>query len=114
MAILGTFTNKLTTNITTTETIVYTAPNGDACVTGINIASKDDSGVQISIKVTDISENITAYFAKNVPIPTGASLQALDGQKLVLKQGDTISIVCTNNTTNGIDVIISAIEKVNL
>lgn len=115
MTVLGKFINSLTTGIGITDTTIYTAPAGDACVIGINIAALDDAGVQVSIKVTDVSDsNKTVYFGKNIPIPTGSSLQLLDGQKIVLEEGDYIQVKCENNVTNGVDVTVSAIEKVNL
>ena len=47
---------------------------------------------------------------KDAPIPTGASLKVIDGQKLVLETGDYIRL--TSDTATSADVVLSILEDV--
>ena len=96
-------------------TNVYTAPTlKTSYVMELDIACTSDSGVQVSVQVVDASSSpaTAAYLVKNAPVPQGSSLRVIDGQKIVLKPGDSIQVKCETETES-VDVIASLVEDVN-
>lgn len=113
----GEFKNALKSGVGTSWTTIYTAPAGDNPATSyiieLDIASTGNTGVQVSVKIYDASEDVNVYLIKNAPVPQGASLQVLDGQKIVLEPGDSIKVQCETQEET-VDVVVSLVEDVNL
>jgi hypothetical protein len=99
----NTFLRKLATTTTAaTPVTVYTVPAATTTVViGFMIANLTGSGVMVSI------EAASTNFGTDIPIPSGASLSALDG-KLVLEAADTLTVEC--DTLNGVEVVLSIME----
>lgn len=76
----------------------------------LDIANTSNTGVQIDL-VYDDGVNET-YLAKNVPIPVGATLPYVDGQKQVINPQHKLKLKC-NTPGETVDVMISLIEDVN-
>jgi len=83
-------------------TLVTIGASVSAVVIGINAANKNSVQSTISLRVNSF------YQVKDAPIPSGSALSLLDG-KLVLEGGDVITI--EGSVDNGIDVILSVMEK---
>ena len=100
----------------TSVTTVYTAPTvavGGADKTSIilelDIANTSASAVTVSAEVVDTSATTDAYIVKDAPVPVGASLQVVSGQKIILEATDLIRVTASGTC----DVICSILEDVN-
>ena len=82
---------------------LYTTPGSTTTVVlGMVLANVHTSQVTASVKlVSDTSgggrtaTNTTTFLLKDAPIPVGASLEILAGNKVVLETGDNIEIDCS-------------------
>ena len=99
----NTFANYTKASIGTTGQGVYTVPSGTTSVMiGLNLSNT------VATQVTaDVLLNGT-YIVKNVPIPSGSSLDALGG-KIILETSD--NVVVESDTANSLDVILSVLEQ---
>ena len=99
----NTFKNYTKASIGTTGQSVYTVPSSTTSVMiGLNLSNTSASQV-----TADVLLNGT-YLIKNVPIPSGSSLDALGG-KIILETGD--NVVVESSAANRIDVILSVLEQ---
>ena len=88
---------------------VYTANSYDAIV-GISLSNILATSIEVSVYINDGSNNI--YLVKDAPIPTGSSLQVLDGgAKFVVQSGDVLSVI--TNTASSCDVWVSAVDEIS-
>lgn len=98
-------------NVDGSGVVVYTAAEGAAYLIQCDIACIADSGVQVTVEIKDATGD-TACLVKNAPIPTGSSLQVLDGQKVVLEENDQLLVKCETQGSS-VDVVVSLVENVN-
>jgi hypothetical protein len=116
MTAIGQFKNAMKKAVGNAGAVVYTAPSGAAYLIECDIACTGDSGVQISVSLVDSSapqSEQEVFLVKNAPVPTGSSIQVIDGQKVVLESGDSIKVVCETSGQT-VDVVLSLVENVNL
>jgi len=93
----------------TVAAAVYTANSYDAIV-GISLSNILATSIEVSVYINDGSNNI--YLVKDAPIPTGSSLQVLDGgAKFVVQSGDVLSVI--TNTASSCDVWVSAVDAIS-
>tara|TARA_R110000796_G_scaffold90065_1_gene193731 strand:- start:290 stop:649 length:360 start_codon:yes stop_codon:yes gene_type:complete len=86
-----------------TPEALYTAPSSTTTVVlGMVLANVHTSQVTASIKlVSDTSgggrtaTNTTTFLLKDAPIPVGATLEILAGNKVVLETTDAIQVDCS-------------------
>lgn len=98
----NTFLSATSANIGTTEAIIYTVPAATTTVViGFLVANKASSMVNVTLATGSIT------LGKDLPIPSGSSLSALDG-KLVLGAGDTVTV--QSDTAASVDAILSVME----
>lgn len=99
-----------------TFTEIYKAPSAPVAKTSYliecDVACLDSSGVQVSVKLVK-SGGTEAHVVKNAPVPSGSSIQVIDGQKIVLEPGDALQVKC-ETVGKAVDVIVSLVEDVNL
>ena len=94
----------------TTVTTVYTAPAPKtSIILELDIANTSAAAVTVSAEVVDTSETTDAYIVKDAPVPVGASLQVVSGQKIILEATDLIRVTASGTC----DVICSVLEDVN-
>ena len=99
----NTFKNYTKASIGTTGQSVYTVPSSTTSVMiGLNLSNTSASQI-----TADVFLNGT-YIVKNVPIPSGSSLDALGG-KIILETGD--NVVVESSAANSVDVILSVLEQ---
>lgn len=92
-----------------TPAAVYTANSYDAIV-GISLSNILGTAINVSCYINDGSNNI--YLVKDAPIPTGGSLQVLDGgAKFVVQNLDVLSVV--SDTASSCDVWVSAVDEIS-
>jgi hypothetical protein len=79
-------------------------------IVGINIANTTASAVNASAYIANGGSNY--YLIKDAPIPSGSSLQVLDGgAKFVVQSGDRLYI--QSNTATSLDVIVSVVDDIS-
>lgn len=108
----NTFKSKTFTGASTaanTAMTVYTVPSSTtAIVVGLNLANISNGLISVSVQVDKVSAN-DVYIAKDVPIPTGGSLELMTGNKYVLETGDIIKV--TSTVANSLDSMLSVMEQ---
>jgi|TARA_R100000353_G_scaffold169706_2_gene132959 hypothetical protein len=103
------FERSIARNIGTSASTLRTA-NSDDAVVGINLANVTTSQILVDVYITVSSADY--YIVKNAPIPTGSSLQVLDGgAKIVLQSGDALKVV--SNTASSCDAWISVVDTIS-
>jgi hypothetical protein len=103
------FKNALARNVGTTAVQLYQAPSSKkAIVIELDVCNTTLGSVTTSVYIT--SGGQTYYVVKNAPVPVGGSLQVVAGQKIVLTNLDSISVV--SSAAASIDVIGSILEDV--
>ena len=104
------FVKKLTINVGTSSSTVYTAgATTRATIIGINVANTTTGPITVSILFYDNANTRLGYIVKDVLIAKGTSLAAIGGdQKLVTEPNDQIRVI--SSTATSADVIVSALE----
>jgi len=88
---------------------VYTANSYDAIV-GISLANVLATAITVDCYIYDGSNNI--YLVKDAPIPTGSSLQVLDGgAKFIVQNLDVLYV--KSSDASSVDVWISAVDAIS-
>ena len=96
-------------DVGTSAQTLFTADSYDTVV-GISVANITTSAVVASVYINDGSNDI--YLVKNAPIPSGSSLQVLDGgAKFVVQSGDALKVV--SDTASSLDVWVSAVDAIS-
>lgn len=111
----NTFKLKTKTAVGTTPTPVYTVPASPSTTTvviGLTVANILSSSVTASAQIvtaaTSGENGDDVYFIKNIPLPTGSSVEIMSGNKINLEAGDVIKLTC--DTAAGLDVVLSIME----
>ena len=91
-----------------------------AIIIGIALSNVASSPINVDVQIDRPAAGTTAapsddvYLAKNIPIPSGSTLEVMAGQKLILEYNGTASagdkIVVTSDTVSSLDVIVNALE----
>ena len=103
------FRRYTSNSVGTSASSVYTANSYDTIV-GISVANISTSSVLADVIINDGSNDI--YLVKQAPIPTGSSLQVLDGgAKFVVQSGDVVKVL--SDTASSLDVWISAVDDIS-
>ena len=92
-----------------TPAAVYTANSYDAIV-GISLSNILSTAITVSCYIYNGSANI--YLVKDAPIPTGGSLQVLDGgAKFVVQALDVLKVQSSDAAS--CDVWVSAVDAIS-
>ena len=91
-----------------------------AIIIGIALSNIHSTPINVDVQIdrpaagTPAAPSDDVYLAKNIPIPSGSTLEVMAGQKLILEYNSTASagdkIVVTSDTASSLDVIINALE----
>ena len=94
---------------------IYTVQTGSTVVLlGLTLANVHTSSVTASVTLvstttqTSQTQNTTAHLIKDVPIPVGATLEIMAGNKVNLNVGDIIKVDCS--VADKVSVIMSYME----
>jgi len=103
------FRRYTSNDVGTSAATLVTADSYDTIV-GISVANVTGSAVNASVYINDGSNDI--YLVKDAPIPTGSSLQVLDGgAKVVMQNSDALKVV--SDTASSLDVWVSAVDAIS-
>jgi len=93
-------------NVGTSAATLFTANSYDTVV-GIHVTNVHTAAVNVDVYINDGSNDI--YLIKDAPIPSGSSLQVLDGgAKFVVQSGDALKVKAAS--ANNIAGIVSYVE----
>lgn len=99
----NTFKNYRASSVGKTGESVYTVGrNTTSVMIGCNLANVGTGQITVDVLVAG------TYIIKDVVIPTGASLSALDG-KIIIEAGQ--SVIVKTDTEGSCDVILSVLEQ---
>jgi hypothetical protein len=95
------------TNIST-----YTVPAATTTIIiGLTVANLVSNSITVDVQIVsttvDVTTNVSSYIGKDLPIPSGSSLDVLAG-KVVLQVGDTI--VVQSDTLASVNISMSIME----
>ena len=107
-----TFNNASVKLTTTNATDLYQAPTGAAAdraiVLSCLVANVDGSaGAQITIALTDGSNNVLSTLASTIAVPADASIEIIPN-KVVMKQSQKLR--ATASAANDLELTVSALE----
>lgn len=124
----NTFRSFSKASIGTTPTTAYQLEldgnnSKTAIIIGIALSNRASTPINVDVQidrpVTGDTEAPTedVYLAKNIPIPSGSTLEIMAGQKQIMQIFDTggstfvgDKIVATSDTASSLDVIVNSLE----
>ena len=74
-------------------------------ITSLIVTNKTLGAVQINAKVTNSTNS--AYILYGVNVPAGTAFEVIQGNKFILKEGDSLYVWHNSTATNVIDVLTS-------
>jgi len=109
----NTFKLKTKAAIDASLVTVYTVPSSTTTVIiGLTISNVKGAAVTADAQLVTASssgENADdVYIAKDIPLPTGSSVEIMAGNKIVLQSGDIIKVKAS--VTDGVDALLSVME----
>jgi len=92
-----------------TLTTLYIVPTATTTVIiGLALANISQDTMFVNVKV-DKAVGDEIYFAKDIPIPTGSTVEIMTGNKIVLEAGDSIKV--SSSEDNSLDTLLSYMEQ---
>jgi hypothetical protein len=109
----NTFKLKTKAGIDASLVKVYTVPSSTTTVIiGLTIANIKGASITADAKIvsdtSDTETNADVYLAKDIPLPTGSSVEVMAGNKIVLQATDEVWV--KGSVTDAVDVILSIME----
>ena len=99
-----------TANAVGTSAVEIFQSNGFDCVVGISLSNVLGTAINATAYINDGSSDISII--TTAPIPTGSSLQVLDGgAKLVMQNNDVMKAYCS--TASSADIWVSAVDDIS-
>jgi len=78
----------------------------------IGVRCTNTSGVSVDVTVYIKNSSVNYYIIKSAPIPTGGSLELIDGgSKVVLQSGDSVEAYASAATS--VDIITSVVDSIS-
>ena len=106
------FERTLTKDIDASLTDIRATSNSDDAIVGIRLANTSASTIVADVAITNDGNTVLAYLIKNAPIPSGSSLELIDGgAKIVLQSGDKLR--AKSDATDSMDVVVSAVDTIS-
>jgi hypothetical protein len=103
------FRRYTSNNVGTSAATLFTANTYDTVI-GISLANVTGSAITASAYINDGTNDI--YLIKDAPIPTGSTLQVIDGgAKVVMQNNDVLKVV--SDTASSLDTWISVVDDIS-
>lgn len=103
------FKRYVSNDVGTSVATVHTANSNDTII-GISLANVSTSAITVDCYVT--TGGVDVYLVKNAPIPTGSSLQVIDGgAKVVLQNTDVLKV--KSDTASSLDAYVSMVDAIS-
>ena len=91
-----------------TSSTVYTTPSTTTIVLGLTLTNISAATIYTTVLI-DNADGDNVNFLKNVPIPTGSSIEVMAGNKVNLETADLIKV--KSDTANSLDTTMSIMEQ---
>lgn len=109
----NTFKLKTKAGIDASLVTVYTVPaDTKTVIIGLTVSNIKGASVTADAQIVTASssgENADdVYIIKDVPLPTGSSIEIMSGNKIVLEAGDIVRV--KGSVTDAVDAILSIME----
>ena len=86
------------------------ATTTDDAIIGVRCTNTSGTAVNVSVYVENSATNY--FIIKEAPIPTGGSLELIDGgSKVVLQNGDSVEAYAS--AANSVDIITSVVDTIS-
>ncbi len=98
-------------NIGTTAVDLPDGANFDSfdCIVGIRLANVHTQSITVDVYIKNTNDY---YLVKSAPIPSGSSLELIDGgAKVVCVSGDRLYI--KSNTASSLDAVVSVVDAIS-
>ena len=108
------FERTITKDIDASLATIRAASDSDDAIVGLRLANTTTSTITADVVIVDNnnSDAVLGYIIKNAPIPSGSSLELIDGgAKIVLQSGDKLR--AKSDATNSMDVVVSAVDTIS-
>ena len=93
----------------TSAVTLFTSDSDDA-VFSLRLANIEASDITVDVYIT--SGGTDYYMAKTLPLPTGSSLELIDGaSRFVMESGDALKVV--SNTASSLDAWVSVVDAIS-
>ena len=103
----NTFKRAVLANIDAALVTVYTAPASTTTVIiGCTLANISSSSITASVQLATSGDD--TYIVKDIPIPSGSSVEVMAGNKIVMETTDILKV--SGSATNSVDATVSIIE----
>ena len=97
-------------NSSGSPTTLRAAADSDDAIIGIRCSNTSGTSVNVTVYVENSST--TYHIIKDAPIPSGSSLQVLDGgAKFVVQSGDALKVI--SDTASSLDVWVSTVDAIS-
>jgi len=103
----NTFKRAVLANIDTALVAVYTVPATTTSVV-IGLTLSNVSGASITASAQLATAGDSTYIIKNIPIPSGSSVEIMAGNKIVMETTDSIKV--SGSATDSVDATLSYME----
>ena len=106
------FQRTLNQNITllASPKVLRAATTTNDAIIGVRCTNTSGVSVDITVYVKNTSTNY--YIIKDAPIPTGGSLELIDGgSKVVLQTGDSVEAYASAATS--VDIVLSVVDSIS-
>lgn len=110
---LGTYRNACVSEVGNNWATLYSSPvDKTSFILQINAANVSETGVQVSVRIYDASEDVYAAVLVLGQVPISDALRLIDHSKIVLEPGDRIEVMC-DTPGQTVDFVGSLIEDIN-
>ena len=97
-------------NSSSSPTTLRAAANSDDAIIGVRCSNTSGTSVNVTVYVENSSA--TYHIIKDAPIPSGGSLELIDGgSKVVLQTGDAVKAYAS--AASSVDVITSVVDTIS-
>ena len=95
--------------VANTVTTLYNVPTATTTVViGLALANTSQDLIFVNVKVNK-SGGDEIYFAKDIPIPGGSTIEIMTGNKIVLEDSDSVKV--SSSESNSLDTLLSYMEQ---
>jgi len=106
------FERTLTKDIDASLVDIRATSDSDDTVVGLRLVNTSTSTITADVAITNDGNTVQAYIIKNAPIPSGSSLELIDGgAKIVLQSGDKLR--AKSDATDSMDTIVSVVDAIS-
>ena len=106
------FERTLTKDIDASLADIRATSDSDDTVVGLRLVNTSTSTITADVAITNDGNTVLAYIIRYAKIPSGSSLELIDGgAKIVLQSGDKLR--AKSSATDSMDTIVSVVDAIS-